>query len=106
MAVLLIKITSSNYKNLRLFIFLMTYVFVLFNKVLTVQYYMWIFGALTLIINSLTYVIMKRWRALMHMFATWFLGVLVWVWCAEKIEGQGQNLFGFMWVVCLARFVG
>lgn len=105
-AYLLIKITTSYYKNLHLSIFLMTYVFVLFNKVLTVQYYMWIFASLALIVNSLTLVIMSKWRALLHLFATWILGVLVWVWCAQKIEGQGEDMFGFMWVVCIARLIG
>jgi phosphatidylinositol glycan class M len=81
------------YRNIRLTVFLMTYIFVSFNKVLTVQYYMWSFTALTLVINSSNYIQIKRWRGLLHMFAVWMLGVLTWMWVAEKIESKGQNMF-------------
>jgi hypothetical protein len=84
----------------------MTYIFVSFNKVLTVQYYMWSFASLTLVINSSNYVQAKRWRGILHMFSVWLLGILTWVWVAEKIETQGQNMFILMWVVCLARMIG
>lgn len=82
---LLFKITKTYYQNLRLSLFLLTYIFVLFNKVLTVQYYMWIFASLCLVVNSLAYVMLGKWRAMVHMFAVWLLGVLVWVWAADKI---------------------
>jgi hypothetical protein len=86
--------------------FLMTYIFVLFNKVLTVQYYMWTFASLALIINASGYVQNRKWRGLLHMFSIWLLGVLTWVWTAEKIESQGQNTFTLMWIICIARMAG
>lgn len=93
-------------KNPRLIMFLLTYIFVLFNKVLTVQYYMWTFASFALVINASGYVQNKRWRGLLHITAVWLLGVLTWVWTAEKIETQGDNMFTLMWIVCLARMAG
>lgn len=106
MAYLFVMIMKKYHTNIRLTIFLMTYVFVLFNRVLTVQYYMWIFSSLVLVINASMFVTQKKWRALLHMFCVWMLGVLTWVWVAEKIEGKGENMFYMMWVICLARMLG
>lgn len=82
MAYLFIVITKKYHSNIRVVLFLMTYVFVLFNRVLTVQYYMWVFSSLVLVMNSSMFVIQKKWRALLHMFCVWMLGVLTWVWVA------------------------
>lgn len=75
-------IVARYYRNYRLVMFLLTAMFVIFNKVLTVQYYMWVFASFALVINASVYVQERRWRGLLHMFALWLLGVLTWVWTA------------------------
>lgn len=75
-------IVAKYHHNPRLTMFLLTYIFVLFNKVLTVQYYMWVFASFALVINSSNYIQNRRWRGLLHLFSVWLLGVLTWVWTA------------------------
>lgn len=69
-------------------IFLITYAFVNFNKVITMQYYMWIWGALLLLLpeSSLMTNTNRRIRKSFNLIIQWILGIMVWVWFSRKLE--------------------
>ena len=92
--------------NLEFSFFLISYVFVLFNKVLTVQYYMWAHVPILLILPYCKWVEFKLWRAGIHAYLLWLLGVMLWVWCSIQVETYGRNIFKMMWLSCLFRFAG
>ena len=85
--------------------FLVTYAFVSFNKVITLQYYMWVWGALLLVLpeSSLLTNSFRRFKKSFNLTLQWVLGILVWVWMSLRLEGEGDNIFKGMWIVCLIK---
>lgn len=85
--------------------FLVTFVFVCFNKVITMQYYMWVFGALILLLpeSSLYTNSFRRFQKAFGWLMQWLLGILLWVWLANKLEGEGVNAFSTLWIISLFK---
>ena len=69
-------------------IFLITYGFVNFNKVITMQYYMWMWGSLLILLpeSSITTNSKRRWRTAFNLTIQWVLGILIWVWTSIRVE--------------------
>jgi hypothetical protein len=67
--------------------FLITYAFVSFNKVITMQYYMWIFGALLLVIpeSSLLSNPHRQFQKSFSYIIQWVLGIALWVWLSIRL---------------------
>lgn len=68
-------------------IFIITYAFVNFNKVITMQYYMWLWGALLILApeSSLMTNTNRRWRTAFNLTIQWVLGIMVWVWLSFRL---------------------
>ena len=86
-------------------LFLITYAFIAFNKVITMQYYMWVWGALLVLLpeSNLLTNSNRRLQKSFNYAIQWVLGILVWVWMSIRLEQQGENLFKGMWIVCLCK---
>lgn len=85
--------------------FVMTYAFVSFNKVITMQYYMWIFGALLLVLPESTLMTNsnRRFQKSFSYLMQYSLGILLWVWSSIKLEKDGENVFNLMWFICVGK---
>lgn len=85
--------------------FVITYAFVSFNKVITMQYYMWIFGALLLVLpeSSLMTNPNRRFQKAFSYIMQYSLGILLWVWSSIKLEKEGENVFNLMWAICIGK---
>ncbi len=68
-------------------IFLITYAFVNFNKVITMQYYMWMWGSLIILLpeSTLTTNSERRYKVAFNLTIQWVLGILVWVWATTRL---------------------
>lgn len=86
-------------------IFLVSYAFVNFNKVITMQYYMWIWGALLLLLpeSSIMTNSNRRFQKSFNYSIQWILGIMVWVWLSGKLEGSGDNVFFGIWFISICK---
>jgi phosphatidylinositol glycan class M len=87
--------------------FLITYAFVSFNKVITMQYYMWIFGALILVTPESTFLSSphRRFQKSFGYIMQWVLGISLWVWLSMRLEKDGENVYNMMWFICVAKLL-
>ncbi len=69
--------------------FLATYAFVSFNKVITLQYYMWILGALILVLPESLIFIQKRYRMGFGLLLQYILSIIIWIWLSLSLENEG-----------------
>jgi hypothetical protein len=87
--VVIVAITKRLHKNISPYYahFLITYAFVSFNKVITMQYYMWIFGALLILLpeSSLMTNSNRRYQKSFGYLMQYCLGILLWVWSSIKL---------------------
>lgn len=81
--------------------FLATYAFVSFNKVITLQYYMWIFGSLILVLPESLIFIQQRYRMGFGLILQYFLSIIIWIWLSMSLENEGENNLHTMWLICL-----
>lgn len=88
--VVIIAITRRIHKSMSPFYchFIIMYAFVSFNKVITMQYYMWVIGALLLVLPESTLLTNKhrRFQKAFSYIMQWMLGILLWVWLSIKLE--------------------
>ncbi|KAI8989678.1 glycosyltransferase family 50 protein [Trametes punicea] len=82
--------------------FVQTFVFVIFNKVCTSQYFLWYTLFLPLLVPRLS---MSSRRALVY-GAVWIGTQALWLSEAYKLEFQGQNVFFGLWIRGLIYVVG
>lgn len=86
---IIIAVTKRIHQNLSPYYahFLITYAFVSFNKVITMQYYMWIFGALILVLpeSTLATNAHRRFEKSFSYIMQWILGVILWVWLSIRL---------------------
>ena len=69
------------------------------------QYYMWIWGALLLLLpeSNLMTNSHRRLQKSFNYTIQWVLGIMVWVWFSGKLENQGLNVFFGMWFICIGK---
>jgi hypothetical protein len=65
--------------------FLATLAFVTFNKVITMQYYMWIFGALLLVLPESLIFINKLYRKGLSLAIQYFFPIIIWIWMSMRL---------------------
>lgn len=81
--------------------FLITFCFVTFNKVITLQYYMWVLGSLLLVMPESLIFINKMYRKGLAIILQYFFPILMWIWLSLRLEGGGENNLHTMWLICL-----
>lgn len=94
-------ISVKFYQDLPLAIFVLTFLFVTFNKVITAQYFNWWIGPLILIVpqSSLTKL---QWAMILILF----LGPQsLWNYVAYQLEFNGKNTFREVWFLCIVIFI-
>lgn len=97
-----VALAFGYYRNLAACLFLQTFAFVAFNKVVTVQYFVWFFSLLPVAWPSLAGPSKGRWALL---WAAWYGAQLVWLKCAYDLEFNGLNTFLNLFAASLAYFV-
>lgn len=82
-------------------LFALTVVFVLFNKVCTVQYFVWYFSLLPLALPQLGALSARRGAAL---FGAWLVGMAAWLYEAWRLEFLGENTYLMVWFAGVVFF--
>ncbi|KAJ4460406.1 putative GPI mannosyltransferase 1 [Paratrimastix pyriformis] len=98
--VLVVMFSVTQYRKLPLCLFLLTVCFVIFNKVCTVQYFVWYLSLLPL---ALPFVDMG-WRAGLLAFGLWQGSQLLWLGIAYLLEFRGRNTFLPVWLASIIFF--
>ncbi|GAU96794.1 hypothetical protein RvY_08183 [Ramazzottius varieornatus] len=86
------------FRDLPFVCFLNTFVFVIFNKVCTVQYFMWYLTFLPLVIPKFGYPLSPRLKSLGY---SWFGSMAFWLGTAYLFEFQQQEVLFLVWVASL-----
>ena len=79
----------------------MTTAFVMFNRVITMQYYMWVLGAALLVLPEHRIFTEKRYRMGLSYAVQYMFPLLAWVWLSLRLEGDGENYLHTMWLLGL-----
>jgi phosphatidylinositol glycan class M len=98
-------ISHKYYHSLGLCFFLQTLAFVVFNKVCTVQYFIWYFSLLPLAFVSLPP--NKRSVAALavaSIFVLWLVAQIIWLFTAFQLEFKGENVFFRLWIAGILFF--
>ncbi|KAL9657438.1 hypothetical protein ABK040_016707 [Willaertia magna] len=91
-------------------LFLQTFVFVAFNKVCTVQYFVWYIALFGFTLQHYFYQRMKdksrKYALIMLAFwvILWFLGQAIWLSTAYRLEFLGENTFFSLWMASVLFF--
>ena len=85
--------------KLGLALFLQTYIFVTFNKVITAQYFSWYLCLLPLCTDELGLT-----SRVQHALLGLGFSVATWLGCAFCLEMQGMNVHGIVWLASLFHF--
>lgn len=83
-------------------LFLIAFIMVTYNPVITSQYFVWFLSLLPLAINNLRNLTIKRVILLPSM---WFLGQGSWLMSAYFLEFRGFNTFDFIWLQSVIFFI-
>lgn len=97
-------IFSAGYKygrDMPFAMFLCTYVFVVFNKVCTAQYFLWYVCLMPLVLPSTK--LRFKWTGL-QMLLAWGSAEVYWLLCAKALELDGQNVFLQLWIASFLFF--
>jgi GPI mannosyltransferase 1 subunit M len=97
-----VSVRYANRRELPLGLLLLTLLFVAFNKVCTVQYFVWYFALLPLALPTCGHISARR--ALL-LLAAWFGSQLLWLYFGYGLEFKGDNTFLSLWVAGLLFFV-
>ncbi|KYR02827.1 glycosyltransferase [Tieghemostelium lacteum] len=98
---LLLVVTLVYYNDLEFCLFLETIVFVAFNKVCTVQYFIWYFSILPLVIPSSSLTLFKY----IGLFLIWQGTQGFWLFSAFKLEFLGEQTFFNIWLSGILFFL-
>jgi len=99
--VVFVCFTHKYYRDICFCIFVQTFAFVAFNKVCTVQYFIWYFSLLPLVIP---FTDLKA-RNGIWMFVGWLGSQLLWLNFAYELEFLGKNTFFQVWFAGIVFFV-
>lgn len=82
--------------------FLIAFIMVTYNPVITSQYFVWFLSLLPLTINNFRNLTAKQ---VVILPALWFLGQGMWLLCAYFLEFKGINSFDFIWLASVIFFI-
>jgi hypothetical protein len=90
------------FRDLPAALLLQTLAFVAFNKVCTVQYFVWYLSLLPLVAPFL----LRPYRRLVTLAVVWLASLGIWLGTAYMLEFGGQPVFGVVWVASLLYAAG
>lgn len=102
--ILLVAAGVRYYKDLPFCCFVQTFIFVMFNKVCTAQYFVWYLSFIPLFFNQ-NELYLKNKLKLFGLSIFWLATELLWNYGAHLLEAQGKNAFGYIWVMCILFFL-
>lgn len=83
-------------------LFLIAFIMVTYNPVITSQYFVWFLSLLPLTINNFRSLTVKQ---MIILPSLWFLGQGMWLLCAYFLEFKGINSFDFIWLASVIFFI-
>lgn len=86
-------------KDLPFACFIITFVFVAFNKVITSQYFVWYLTLFPLAFISMHNISLLRWTIITGL---WFAAQGLWLKLAYNLEFLGMNTFSYLWLASLS----
>ncbi|OWF34777.1 GPI mannosyltransferase 1-like [Mizuhopecten yessoensis] len=98
--ILIVTFSITLYNDLPLCWFLITFVFVAYNKVCTSQYFLWYLCLLPLVLPNLRMSVKKG----IAVITLWFIGQGLWLLPAYILEFEGFNTFTYVWSAGLVFF--
>ena len=98
--VLMLSWRYRSKKNVTLALFMLTYGFVTFNKVVTSQYFLWYLSLLPLCLPQLNFTTCKS----ITMTGIWLGAQAVWLFFAYLLEFRGLNVLLYVWLASLIFF--
>lgn len=93
---------SRTRQTLQFGLFLIAFLIVMYNPVITSQYFVWFLSLLPLTINNFRSLSMKQVSVLSIL---WFAGQGLWLLCAYFLEFKGFNTFDFLWLASTIFFI-
>jgi len=92
------------YRDLPFCCFVQTFIFVMFNKVMTAQYFVWYMAFVPLFLYQNNLYRNHKGKFLL-LWLAWLATELTWNFGAHLVEGQGKNAFTFIWIMCILFFL-
>lgn len=83
-------------------LFLIAFIMVMYNPVITSQYFVWFLSLLPLTINNFRNLTIKQ---IIILPLLWFTGQGLWLLCGYFLEFKGFNSFDFLWLVSAIFFI-
>ena len=83
-------------------LFLIAFIMVTYNPVITSQYFVWFLSLLPLTVNNFRNLTMKQ---VIILPSLWFLGQGMWLLSAYFLEFKGINSFDFIWLASVFFFI-
>lgn len=96
-----IAVALRFHQDLTFALFIQTLVFITFNKVITVQYFVWYFALLSFVLPQSR----LSMRSLMIMLVGWGSTQAIWLNYAYRLEFLGHNTFFQIWISGIAFFL-
>lgn len=96
-----ISFRYSRTEDLPFCVFCLTFVMVIFNTVITSQYFVWIVSLLPIIYPFVNITFIE----IINVVLIWSVPQIVWLWLAYCLEFLGINTFQLIWVESLMFFV-
>eukprot|EP00825_Cyclidium_porcatum_P012259 TRINITY_DN16396_c0_g1_i1.p2 TRINITY_DN16396_c0_g1~~TRINITY_DN16396_c0_g1_i1.p2 ORF type:complete len:192 (+),score=18.08 TRINITY_DN16396_c0_g1_i1:558-1133(+) len=103
--VLVFVVGLKLYQDLPFCLFLQTFLFVIFNKVCTAQYFIWYMCYLPFIIANSQLYKNKQWSKLFTMVGLWFGSEMFWNSQSIELEINGYNRFFYLWIASILFFL-
>lgn len=95
--VLLSVLARAFGRDLPFCLFVQTLVFVAFNKVCTVQYFIWYHSLLPLVLPSSAILLRAHRSDAASLVAAWVASLLAWLYWAYQLEFRGRQVYLFIW---------
>jgi len=102
--ILLVSAGVKYYKDLPFCCFVQTFIFVMFNKVMTAQYFVWYITFLPLFLYNNDLYKNHKGKLFLTSIA-WLTIELLWNVGAHQLEAQGKNSFTYIWIMCIMFFL-
>ena len=102
--ILILLTTLLKYENINLCLILLTMIFVVFNKVITAQYFIWYLCLMPLIVDRNLLFNEKKKKGI-FLAGIWMFFEIIWNSFSHLLEFNGKNKFIEMWLIDVCFFL-